>query len=169
MVYKVCQRACCCKRKGSRYGTFSLKSLDIHVSFYDYELTDLRITISEFSESLKWNLIRASILDDDLSTITFRNGERRLRIDEFQVEISRAKDDVIIWKQHNMIVVKQRNIFCQIAHRLYNNISQLYLIYEIAKEKHRKMCPFLEFKDEEIDVECYNCGSLVSSDESLSD
>lgn len=28
---------------------------------------------------------------------------------------------------------------------------------------------FLEFKEDEINVECYNCESLVSSDESLSD
>lgn len=31
------------------------------------------------------------------------------------------------------------------------------------------MLPFLEFKEEEIDAKCYECDSLISSNDSLSD
>lgn len=34
---------------------------------------------------------------------------------------------------------------------------------------HTNMFPFLEFKEEETDVECHKCEYLVSSDECLSD
>lgn len=60
-------------------------------------------------------------------------------------------------------------MFCHIARNIYNNISQLYLNCEIAKDMHTKMLPFIELQDEEKDIDCYNCESLVSSDESLSD
>lgn len=34
---------------------------------------------------------------------------------------------------------------------------------------HKKMLPFFEFKEDEIDIVCYYCESLISYDESLSD
>lgn len=65
--------------------------------------------------------------------------------------------------------MKQRNIFSQIGNHLYNNTTQIYLYCDIAKDMHKKTLPFLEFMEEGIDVECYNCESIVSPDESLSD
>lgn len=76
----------------------TLKSLDILISHYDSELTDLRNTVYEFSESLKWNHISFSNLDGDPSGITFRNEERRVRIEELQVELSRERGNVILIK-----------------------------------------------------------------------
>lgn len=67
------------------------------------------------------------------------------------------------------MLMKQSNIFCQAAEWLYRHISQLYLNCEIVDEMHRKMLPFLEYHEEEIDVECYECESLLYFNQSLSD
>lgn len=40
---------------------------------------------------------------------------------------------------------------------------------EIYENMHRNMLPLLEFKEEEIYAVCYECESLVSSNESLGD
>ena len=55
--------------------------------------------------------------------------------------------------------------FCLIAKRLYANITQLHLNCEIGQKIHRMILPFLEFKEDEIDAEAYNCESVVSSDD----
>lgn len=131
----------------------TLESLNIPISHYNSELIKLRDTDLEFSESLKWNHITNSNLDD-LSRILFKNG---IRIDELEVEISRSREDIILLKRDNRVVMKQLNIFFPIARRLYNNISQLYWNYDIEKDMHRKMLPLLECNEEEIDVDFYNC------------
>lgn len=46
-----------------------LESLNIPISYYDYELNKFRDTVSDFSESLKGTRIRNSHLDDSLSMI----------------------------------------------------------------------------------------------------
>lgn len=51
----------------------TLKSLNIPISRYDYVLNNLRNIIYEFSESLKWNRVRVSNIDDNLSDV--RKGE----------------------------------------------------------------------------------------------
>ena len=46
---------------------------------------------------------------------------------------------------------------------MYFNITQLHLDCEIGKGLHKMILPFLEFKEDEIDDECYKCKSIVSS------
>lgn len=52
-----------------------LESLNIPISRYNSELTELRDTILEFSERLQWNLIIKSNLDDDLRKISYKNED----------------------------------------------------------------------------------------------
>ncbi|XP_052625919.1 uncharacterized protein LOC128132944 [Lactuca sativa] len=61
--------------------------------------------------------------------------------------------------------IKKRNIFCLISKRLYTNITQLHLDYEINKKIHKMILPFLELKEDEVDIDGYNCESIVSSDD----
>lgn len=88
-----------------------LKSLDIPVSHYDFELTDLWNTICKFCESLKWDRIRVSNLDDDFSRSTFRCEERRIKVEELYVDYSRVRDDVIVLKNDNRLVMTHMSIF----------------------------------------------------------
>ena len=59
-------------------------------------------------------------------------------------------------QRDNLKLLKQRNVFCLIAKRLYANITQLHLNCEIGQKIHRMILPFLEFKEDEIDAEAYN-------------
>ena len=54
-------------------------------------------------------------------------------IENLELELARSKDDVTYLKRDNLALLKQRNIFCLIAKRLYFNITQLHLACEIGK------------------------------------
>lgn len=70
--------------------------MNIPISCYNFELTKLKDTILEFSESLKLNRIRNSNLDDDLMMVSIKNEEKRMSIEELETEISRSMDDIIL-------------------------------------------------------------------------
>lgn len=67
---------------------------------------------------MKWIRIRVSNLDDNLSRVIVRHDEKRIRIEDLEVELDRVRDDVIMLIQDNIIVMQQRNICCQLARRL---------------------------------------------------
>ena len=80
-------------------------------------------------------------------------------------ELIKTKDENIYLQRDNLKLLKQRNVFCLIAKRLYTNITQLHLDCEIGQKIHRMILPFLEFKEDEIDAEAYNCESVISSED----
>lgn len=82
------------------------KSLVILVSRYNSELNDLHDTISNFSEFLKGTHVKNSNLDDSLSRITFKNEERRLKIEALKIAFVRLHDDVMIFKRDNRTMLK---------------------------------------------------------------
>ena len=92
-----------------------------------------------------------------------------MKIEALELEMVESDDDVINLKNENKVVPKQRNIFCLIVKRLYNNITQLHLDCEIGKGPHKMILPLLELKEDEIDVECYRCALVVSTNDSMSD
>ena len=52
---------------------------------------------------------------------------------------------------------------------MYLNIVELHLDCEIGKGLHKMIFPSLELKEDEIDVECYKCESIVSSGDNVFD
>ena len=44
-------------------------------------------------------------------------------------------------------------------------ITQLHLDCEIGKKIHKMIFPYFELKEDEIDVDCFQCESIVSSNE----
>jgi hypothetical protein len=142
-----------------------LKSLNICPSTYNSELEDLRFTVGDISDSLKRTRLSNTNLSDDLSRVKSKSEDRRIKIESLELELVHARDDIIILKKDNLVLLKQRNIFCLIAKRLYSNITQLHLDCDIGRKLHKMILPFLELKEDEIDAECYNCESIVSSEE----
>ena len=71
-----------------------------------------------------------------------------------EAELIRARDESFYLQKDNLKFLKQRNVFCLIAKRLYTNIAQLHLSCEIGKKIHKMILPFLEFKEDEIIAEC---------------
>lgn len=87
------------------------KSLNIPVTRYDFELTELCATVSNLSECIKRSCIKNSDHDDSFSRETFRSEERMMKIESLNIEITRLQDDVIILKRDNRLLTKQLNIF----------------------------------------------------------
>ena len=110
-----------------------LLSLNILVSCFDSELDDLKYTVSNFSDSLKQTSLSNTNLTDQLNRATFKSEDRKLKIEALELELTRRRDDVIYLKKDSCELLKQRNIFCLIAKRLYFNITQLHLDCEIRK------------------------------------
>ena len=77
-----------------------------------------------------------------------------------KAKLKTARDESIYLQQDNLKFLKQRNVFCLIAKRLYTNIAQLHWSCEIGKKIHKMILPFLEFKEDEVIAECE---SIVSS------
>ena len=78
-------------------------------------------------------------------------------IKRLELELTRSKDYVIYLKRDHLALLKQRVVFDLIAKCLYFSITQLHLYFQIGKNIHKKILPFLELKEDEIDAECYKC------------
>ena len=105
-------------------------------------MNDLQYTISDFSDILKRISISNSNMNDNLIRVSFKNEERRIKLEVLDVELNRSRDDVILLKKDNKVIQKQRNIFCLINKLLYFNITQLHLYCEIGKNMRKMILPF---------------------------
>ena len=88
-----------------------------------------------------------------------KSEERRIWIEQKEVQLVNAEDEIIYLQRHNLLL-KQRNIFCLIAKLLYSNITQLNKDCEIGKKIHKMILPFLEFKEDKVDVMVINVNPL---------
>ncbi|KAI3503843.1 hypothetical protein L1887_32297 [Cichorium endivia] len=61
------------------------------------------------------------------------------------------------------VILKQRNIFCETAKRLYAHITSIYHSVDVCNVQHRQLLPFIEFKLKEVDSISYECESIISS------
>lgn len=113
-----------------------LNSLNIPFFQYNDELTELQENISKLVKSLKYNRLKVFNLNDTLSRSQLKSKERRLMIEKLELELGRSKDDVCVLNSNNKRLMKQRNIFCINAKRLFKHITQLYLNCEITIELH---------------------------------
>ena len=106
--------------------------------------------------------LKNSNLTDQINRLSTKSEERRIWIELKEQELVRARDEIIYLQRDNLRFLKQRNVFCLIAKRFYTNITQLHLDCEIGKKIHKMILPFLEFKENEVIVECE---SIMSSEE----
>lgn len=74
-----------------------------------------------------------SNLTDQLNREPSKSEERRMWIELKEMDLIRARDEIIYLQRDNLKFLKQRNIFCLVAKRLYTNITQLHLDCEIGK------------------------------------
>nr|KAJ0226213.1 hypothetical protein LSAT_V11C100043120 [Lactuca sativa] len=123
---------------------------------------DSRSVTNDGGSLMQTRLTNAN-LTDQISRVTSKSEERRMWIEKTELDLVRTRDELIYLQRDNFKFLKKRNIFCLIAKRLYLNITQLHLNCNIVKKVHKMILPFLEFKEDEVDVDCYNCESIVSS------
>lgn len=62
-------------------------------------------------------------------------------------DVVNLDDDRILVRRDNLKLLKQRNIFCNIAKRLYSHLKELYYSSNILKDLRCKLLHFLEFKE----------------------
>lgn len=139
-----------------------LGSLNVPITEYEEELNELKLKFSNLSNSLMQTRLTNSNLTDQINRVTTKSEERRMWIELMEQELVRARDESIYLQRDNLKFLKQRNVFCLIAKRLYTNIAQLHLSCEIGKKIHKMIFPFLGFKEDEVIAECE---SEVSSEE----
>jgi len=140
-------------------------SFKVPQSSYEKELKNVNSRISHLDSSLTQTRVTNSNLTDQISRVFSKSEERRMWIELKESELIKSKDENIYLQRDNLKLLKQRNVFCLIAKRLYTNITQLHLNCEIGQKIHRMILPFLEFKEDEINAEAYNCESVVSSED----
>ena len=111
-----------------------LESLKVPITEYEEELNELKLKFSNLSGSLMQTRLTNSNLTDQISRVTTKSEERRMWIELKEQELVRARDESIYLQRDNLKFLKQRNVFCLIAKRLYTNIAQLHLSCDIGKK-----------------------------------
>ena len=84
-----------------------LGSLNIHISWYETKLKDLRFTFSSFSDSLKRTRLTNSNLIDQLGRVSNKSKERRIWIEKLESDLARSMDDLIHLQHDNLGLLKQ--------------------------------------------------------------
>lgn len=82
--------------------------------------------------------------------------EKKTRIKNLSTKLSNANNDRDVVQIDNIFLDKQRDIYCNTTKRLYRKLIALYHLYDICKEQHIQLFPFITFK-ELVDILSYEC------------
>ena len=77
---------------------------------------------------------------------------KRSWIDSLELQLNNITLDRDVVRKNNVMLMKQRNNYCNSAKRLYAKLIDLHLSSGKSKEQHRKLLPFLVFEREKIDT-----------------
>ena len=75
------------------------------------------------SNSLKQTRLTNSNLTEQIDRFSSKSEERRIWIEKIESDLAKSRDELIYLQRDNLMLLKQRNIFCLIAKRLYFNIT----------------------------------------------
>ncbi|KAI3723807.1 hypothetical protein L2E82_35565 [Cichorium intybus] len=84
-------------------------------------------------------------------------------LEKNQLRIDILEESREQYVKNNELLLKQRNIFCETAKRLYAFITRIYHSSDINLDHHKKLLTFIEFKLKDVDSLSYECESIVSS------
>ena len=103
-----------------------LSKLNISSNCYQYLLDDLNERCADLGKLLKYNRRQVGNLTDEISDCRFGIEARNTKIEKLENNKIHNMDDIYMLRKENESLLKQRNMFCNIAKRLYSNITQLY-------------------------------------------
>ena len=115
----------------------------ISSNIYQYLLDDLNVKCADLGKLLKYNRRQVGNLTDELSNCRLGIETRNAKIEKLENIKIHNMDDILMLRTENESLLKQRNMFCNIAKRLYSNITKLYHNSSISENMHRQMLPFL--------------------------
>ncbi|KAL4590865.1 hypothetical protein LXL04_003810 [Taraxacum kok-saghyz] len=138
-----------------------LSKHNISSNCYQHLLDDLNDKCADLEKLLNYNRRQVGNLTDELSDCRLGIETRNTKIEKLENIKIHNMDDIYMLRNENESLLKQRNMFCNIAKRLYSNITMLYHNSSISEKMHRQMLPFLEMKID-IDATAFECESIVS-------
>ncbi|XP_023748037.1 uncharacterized protein LOC111896263 [Lactuca sativa] len=125
--------------------------------------------LSDFDEAITYvnNLLIFASNDAKNSSTQLLETQRKLeskiaKIDHLELQITNVMCDRDSLSNDNKILLKQRNIYCNTAKRLYGKLIALHHSLDISKEQHMKLLPFLAYEREKIDSMTYDCEIIVA-------
>ncbi|KAI3515988.1 hypothetical protein L1887_14895 [Cichorium endivia] len=108
---------------------------------------------------------REKISDEDILNLRGRVKSLKLSLEKSSIRISLLRDNREKHLNNHDVILRQRNIFCENARRLYAHITHIYHSADLCNVQHRQLLPFLEFKLKNVDSISYECESIVSRSE----
>ena len=85
-------------------------------------------------------------------------------IEKLKLRVSILENENNHIENERVQMMKQRNIFCSTAKRLYAKITDIYHSSAVSKDQHKKLLPFFELCVENADSLTFDCEKMIPSD-----
>ncbi|KAI3499681.1 hypothetical protein L1887_35486 [Cichorium endivia] len=108
---------------------------------------------------------REVLTEQELLSLRGRVESQKLALEKANLRICLLEENREKFLNNHDVILKQRNIFCETAKRLYAHITRIYHSADVCNVQHRQLLPFIEFKLKEVDSISYECESIISGSE----
>ncbi|KAI3791004.1 hypothetical protein L2E82_04512 [Cichorium intybus] len=108
---------------------------------------------------------REILSEQELLNLRGRVENLKLALEKSNLRISLLEENREKILNNHDVILRQRNIFCETAKRLYAHITRIYHSADVCNIHHRQLLPFIEFKLKEVNSISYECESIVSGSE----
>ncbi|KAI3510699.1 hypothetical protein L1887_17832 [Cichorium endivia] len=108
---------------------------------------------------------REVLTEQELLSLRGRVESLKLALEKSNLRICLLEENREKNLSNHDVILKQRNIFCETAKRLYAHITRIYHSADVCNVQHRQLLPFIEFKLKEVDSISYECESIISGSE----
>ncbi|KAI3507628.1 hypothetical protein L1887_22617 [Cichorium endivia] len=108
---------------------------------------------------------REVLNEQELLSLRGKVESQKLGIEKANLRISLLEENREKFLNNHDVILKQRNIFCETAKRLYAHITRIYHSADVCNVQHRQLLPFIEFKLKDVDSISYECESIISGSE----
>ena len=141
-----------------------LISCNVPESKYMSDICDIENACTVMGGMLSQSLISANKARDSLVEAKNKIEDWRTKHERLESKLESVSDDVIRLTVQNQLLMKQRNIFCNSARRLYAHLTRLYHSCVISKQQHQRLLPYLSMPVDDINKLTYDCESIISCD-----
>src|SRR3954471_18588446 len=102
---------------------------------------------------------------DSLCVTNAKLEELRTRCGRLESSLEESSDTILKLRREVLLLVKQRNIFCNTARRLYAHITRIYHSCSISESQHKRLLPFASMPVNDVNQVNFDCESIVSMEE----
>ncbi|XP_023737287.1 uncharacterized protein LOC111885248 [Lactuca sativa] len=146
-----------------------LQSFNIPSSAYNSMLTEFDDVVTYVNNQVISASNEAKKSTNQLVETQRMLEAKKAKIDHLEMQITNIMINIDSFNGGNRISLKQRNIYCNSAKRLYCKITELHHSSDISKEQHKKLLPFLSFEREKGDATSYDSEMTISDIDKVPD